>query len=72
MNWHLQQVMQRLNPHPDSENKVYIIKRDNRRYNSKTFDSYEAARKYVRRTITYLTGSYSDDIRKHGFSIVSK
>ena len=35
----------------------------------KTFINYEEARKYVRRKITTLVGTYTDDITWLGFSI---
>lgn len=52
--------------------KVYFIKQDNKRYNSKKFESYEEARKYVRRLITKKFGKYLDNIGDLGFSIDSK
>lgn len=52
--------------------KVYFIKQDNKRYNSKKFGSYEDARKYVRRLITKKFGKYLDNIGDLGFSIDSK
>lgn len=51
---------------------MYFIKLGNKRFNSKNFDSYEAARKYVRRIITKRFGKYRDDIGEVGFSIESK
>lgn len=51
---------------------MYIIKFLNKRYNSKSFPSYEDARKYVRRLVTKLTGSYRDDYTKLGFQIIAK
>jgi hypothetical protein len=57
---------------PSKENKVYFIKLGNKRFNSKSFDSYEAARKYVRKIITKRFGAYRDDIGEVGFSIESK
>lgn len=50
----------------------YIIKFLGKRYNSKSFDSYEAARKYVRRLITKLIGQYKDSYSTLGFQIVTK
>jgi len=40
-----------------------------RRYNTKTFESYQAAKKYVRRLVTRLHGSYSDTYSQYGFTI---
>lgn len=51
---------------------MYFIKLGNKRFNSKKFDSYEEARKYVRRVITKRFGKYRDDIGEVGFSIDSK
>lgn len=44
--------------------------KNNRRYNSVTFTSYEAARKYVRRLVTKLFGSYKDAYTQFGFKVV--
>jgi hypothetical protein len=52
--------------------KVYYIKLGSKRFNSKKFDSYEDARKYVRRLITKRFGKYQDNIGEVGFSIDSK
>lgn len=52
--------------------KVYFIKLGNKRFNSKNFDSYENARKYVRKLITKRFGKYQDNIGEAGFSIDSK
>lgn len=52
--------------------KVYFIKLGNKRFNTKNFDSYEAARKYVRKLITKRFGKYQDNIGAVGFSIDSK
>jgi hypothetical protein len=46
--------------------KIYI---GNQRYNSKKFSSYEEARKWLRRRVTYLTGRYQDTFTDLGFSI---
>lgn len=51
---------------------AYIIKLGNKRFNSKTFPTYEAARKYVRKIITQRFGKYQDSIGEAGFSIVAK
>jgi HEPN domain-containing protein len=56
----------------EKETKVYIIALDNKRYNSKKFDSYEAARKYLRRLVTRLTGKYNDAYSLLGFTIKTK
>ena len=55
-----------------SKDNMFIIKFNNKRYNSKSFDSFEAARKYVRRTITKKFGAYSDAYTQYGFSIQAK
>lgn len=52
--------------------KVYIIRNNGKRFNSKTFPSYEAARKYVRKLITKRVGRYFDSISQFGFSIEAK
>lgn len=54
------------------KSKVFIIKLGNKRFNSKNFDSYESARKYVRRVITKRFGRYQDNIGDVGFAIVAK
>jgi len=48
---------------------MYKIYKDDKRYNNKVFDSYEEARKYVRRKVTQLNGFYEDCIGWLGFSI---
>ena len=50
----------------------YFIKLGNKRFNSKKFDSYEGARKYVRKLITKRFGRYQDSIGAAGFSIAAK
>lgn len=40
-----------------------------KRYNNKRFCSYEDARKYVRRKVTELFGSYRDDYTALGFKV---
>jgi hypothetical protein len=50
---------------------MYKILRNEKRYNTKTFPSYEEARKYVRRIVTRLTGSYRDSYTGLGFRIVA-
>lgn len=50
----------------------YIIKYLGKRYNSKSFTSYEDARKYVRRLVTRLTGVYKDSYTTVGFTIEPK
>ena len=54
---------------PVKEQKMYKIMKNNRRYNSVTFTSYEAARKYVRRLVTKLFGSYKDAYTQFGFKV---
>jgi hypothetical protein len=51
---------------------MYILKLDNKRYNTKKFGSYEDARKYARRLITKKFGKYLDNIGEVGFSIEAK
>lgn len=51
--------------------KVYAIYKDNKRFNTKKFASYEEARKYLRRLLTKKRG-YDDRIGTAGFSIVAK
>ena len=41
-----------------------------RRYNTKTFSSYQEAKKHVRRLVTKLFGKYSDTYSQYGFTIV--
>ena len=48
---------------------MFVIKRNNKRYNNKKFESFEAARKYVRRTVTKVVGRYHDDYTQFGFKI---
>jgi hypothetical protein len=40
-----------------------------RRYNTKSFSDYQEAKKYVRRLVTRLHGSYSDTYSQYGFTI---
>ena len=40
-----------------------------KRYNNLTFPSYEEARKYARKLVTKLTGSYQDGYSNH-FKVV--
>ena len=49
---------------------MYKIVLDKRRYNNKTFPTYEEARKYVRRLVTKLVGEYRDDYSWFGFKVV--
>jgi hypothetical protein len=51
---------------------VYIIKLGSKRFNSKKFDSYDAARNYTRKLITKRTGKYYDNIGDFGFTIEAK
>lgn len=51
---------------------MYFIRLGNKRFNSKNFDSYETARKYVRKLITKRFGKSQDSIGDVGFSIDSK
>lgn len=48
---------------------MYKILRFGRRYNTKSFLTYEDARKYVRRKVTELTGRYFDSYSSLGFKI---
>lgn len=56
----------------EGKQKVYIIYNAERRFNNKTFKSYEDARKYVRRLITKKFGKYLDNIGDVGFRIVAR
>lgn len=40
-----------------------------KRYNTITFNSYQEAKKHVRRVVTRLHGSYSDTYSQYGFTI---
>lgn len=51
---------------------MYIIYLGPKRFNTKSFKSYEAARSYVRKLITKRFGKYQDGIGEVGFSIVAK
>lgn len=51
---------------------VYVIKKNGKRFNSKNFDSYEDARKYVRRLLTKINGMYSDSFSDYGFKIEAR
>lgn len=51
---------------------MYIIKLGNKRYNSKTFVSYDQARNYARKLITKRAGRYYDNIGDFGFAVVAK
>jgi hypothetical protein len=57
---------------PKGKPVSYFIRLGNKRFNSKNFDSYETARKYVRKLITKRFGKYQDNIGEAGFSIDSK
>lgn len=48
---------------------MYKILYRGKRYNSKSFRSYEDARKYVRRLITRKFGEYTDGYTQLGFKI---
>ena len=41
-----------------------------KRYNTKTFESCQEAKKYVRRLVTQLYGKYYDDYSQFGFKVV--
>lgn len=49
---------------------MYKILFGTKRFNNKTFVSYEEARKYVRRKITEKFGYYLDNIGSFGFKII--
>ena len=54
---------------------MYKIMRDYcggklKRYNTKTFENYQEAKKYVRRLVTKLYGKYHDDYSQFGFTVV--
>lgn len=48
---------------------TYKITLNNKRYNTKSFFSYEDARRYVRRLVTKLQGCYSDSYTQFGFKV---
>lgn len=48
---------------------MYKIIRYGKRFNTKTFETYEDARKYVRRKITQLYNFYFDDYSWAGFKV---
>jgi hypothetical protein len=48
---------------------MYKIMRTGRRFNTKSYPTYEEARKAVRRTVTKLLGGYADSFGSLGFSI---
>jgi hypothetical protein len=50
------------------ERKLYKIMHEGKRYNSKTFDSYEKARQYIRRWMTKNVGTdyYNEQTMKGG------
>ena len=41
---------------------MYVIYRDNRKFNNKVFDSYEKARSYTRKWIRKNLGYVADDV----------
>lgn len=47
----------------------YALYRFGKRFNNKTFVSYEEARKYARRKTTEQLGMYFDDLITNGWSI---
>ncbi len=51
------------------QTSMYKIIRNGRRFNTKTYNSYEEARKAVRRLVTRLTGGYRDSFGFAGFAI---
>ena len=51
---------------------MWIIKLGNKRYNSKSYGSYEEARKYVRKLITTRFGKYQDSYSEVGFKIEAR
>ncbi len=48
----------------------FKILRNGKRYNNKVFNTYEEARKYVRRLVTKLAGRYIDGYTQQGFQVV--
>ena len=50
----------------------YVIRLGGKRFNNKTFATYDSARNYVRKLITKRFGRYQDNIGSVGFSIDSK
>ena len=62
-----------LNTVPQTTTKQqYIIKLDGKRFNNKLFNTFEDARKYVRKVITKRVGRYFDSYSQFGFSIVMR
>ena len=49
---------------------MYSVYYDTRKLTRKLFDSYEEARKYVRRYITQFYGGYRDSFSDLGFTIL--
>jgi len=41
-----------------------------KRYNTKSFATYQEAKKYVRRLVTKLHGKYSDTYSQYGFKVM--
>ena len=70
--WLKKQVAEAKQIIKQKEKKVYFIKLGNKRFNTKNFDSYENARKYVRKLLTKRFGKYQDNIGEAGFSVASK
>jgi hypothetical protein len=54
---------------PKKEKQMYKILNNGKRFNSKSFESYEAARQYLRRWTTKKFGVRIDNIGALGFSI---
>lgn len=48
---------------------MYKILFNGKRYNTKTFASYEECRAYVRRLVTRLVGHYHDAYTEFGFKV---
>lgn len=48
----------------------YKIVRFGKRFNTKSFQTYEEARKYLRRLVTRITGKYTDGYTSLGFRIL--
>jgi len=53
----------------EPKKKMYKLMLNGKRYNTKTYNSYEDARKYVRRLVTKKLGAYFDDYTQFGFNI---
>jgi hypothetical protein len=51
---------------------MFIIKRNNKRFNNKTFATYDQAKAAARRIATRLRGFYKDGITDVGLAVSAK